>query len=949
MMKQYTSLRIPPDSSRVTHVTAAAMQPNLVSIIILTFNQLKYTKECVESIRKHTPEPHEIIFVDNGSTDVTGKWLKKLVENNSNYRLIANTKNLGFSKGCNQGIEASTGEYILLLNNDVVVTENWLAGMLECIKSAPDIGIVGPMTNNISGPQKVPDAGYSSIDGLSEYAMAFRQKNRHRRIACRRIVGFCMLFKQRLIEEVGSLDESFGSGNFEDDDLCLRVSLAGYRNVMAGDVFIHHYGSRSFMANRIDYGSSLSGNRKIFSEKWRGKEVVQRYGRKLLIENAVVRADEIYRKGDIDKATASMLEAIKQAPDDRSLYFKLAEMLIDGKRYNDALGILEAVPQGDNDVRQLALLGYCEEGLGHNDKAQEYAAHALAIDPSMVLALNVAGVVQFKKGEKVNAEGLFKKAMDSDPGFGESYTNLGSLQWAAGEHTEALNLFERGFILSPTVADVVTAYHSAVAATGSFARAEPVFFDARALHPIDKRIAFFLIAMLIQQEKHDLATREIEQAMIQFGIDDGILNAALQIRAKTGPLEIRPGSTQSSLSICMIVKNEELSLAKCLMSVKPVADEIIVVDTGSADKTKAIASALGAKVFDFPWTNDFSEARNYSLSKASGGWILVLDADELVSPLDHDKLKKLINSKAEKRVAYTMVTRNYTDQAGSRDWSANEGRYIHEEIGRGWIPSPKVRLFANDKRINFVNPVHELVEPTLEKLGIKIKTCDVPVHHYGRLNQDKLIAKGKEYYRLGIAKIEKSKGEGEYNALRELAIQAAEIGEYAEAVNVWEKALELKSNDAVAFMNMGFAFLMMKQYEKAAEHSKKAMDLDPDFREAALNYSAAELIAGDVKKAISTLENILKNNTDYPPAMGRLAAACMIDGRKEEGLRYLDRLITKGFDCSSMMEEQSRAFLSEGRIEQAVLLLQAALEKGLSNISTHALLAECQQKMKCST
>ena len=83
--------------------------------------------------------------------------------------------------------------------------------------------------------------------------------------------------------------------------------------------------------------------------------------------------------------------------------------------------------------------------------------------------------------------------------------------------------------------------------------------------------------------------------------------------------------------------------------------------------------------------------------------------------------------------------------------------------------------------------------------------------------------------------------------------------------------------------------------------------------------------------------------------MGRLAAACMIDGRKEEGLRYLDRLITKGFDCSSMMEEQSRAFLSEGRIEQAVLLLQAALEKGLSNSSTHALLAECQQKMKCST
>ena len=95
----------------------------------------------------------------------------------------------------------------------------------------------------------------------------------------------------------------------------------------------------------------------------------------------------------------------------------------------------------------------------------------------------------------------------------------------------------------------------------------------------------------------------------------------------------------------MILKNEEPNLARCLMSVKPVADEIIVVDTGSTDKTRAIAAALGAKVFDFTWTNNFSETRNYSLSKASGEWILVLDADEIISPLDHDKLKKLLKKK----------------------------------------------------------------------------------------------------------------------------------------------------------------------------------------------------------------------------------------------------------------------------------------------------------------
>jgi len=924
-------------------VPEPASHSGTVSIIILTLNQHKYTKECVESIQKHTPEPHEIIFIDNGSGDGTVKWLRKLAKHNSNYKLVENKKNLGFSKGCNQGIEAATGEFILLLNNDVVVTENWLDGMLECLTSAPHIGIVGPLTNSISGPQKVPFVGYSSMDGLTDYARAFRHKNRHRRIPYRRVVGFCMLFRRQLIEEIGLLDESFGSGNFEDDDFCLRASLAGYRNVIAGDVFIHHYGSRTFVGNRIDYGASLSGNRKVFTEKWSGKDAGERFGKKLIIENAISRADDFYRHGHIENATASMLGAFKHAPDDMCLYLKLAEMLIDAKRYNDALGILESVPQGSADAKQLALLGYCEEALERDEKAQEYAERALAIDPSMPLALNVMGVVAYKKGEQDTAEGIFKKAIDSNPGFGESYTNLGSLKWAAGKHIEALHLFERGFILSPTVGDVVSAYHSAVAETDSFARAEPVFREAKALHPNNKRIAFLMIAVLIKQEKHEQAMQDIEKAMMQFGIDEGILSAALEIRAKTGPLNIRHGSARKSLSVCMIVKNEELNLAKCLMSVKPIADEIIVIDTGSSDKTKVLASALGAKVFDFPWTNDFSEARNYSLSKASGDWILVLDADEVVSPLDHEKLKKVIKNAVGKRVAYTMITRNYTNQPGSKNWTANEGTYFSEEAGKGWVPSPKVRLFANDKRVNFVNPVHELVEPALQKNGIKIKVCDVPVHHYGRLNQDQVITKGKEYYRLGIEKVEKTKGD--YYALKELAIQASEIGEYEEAVNIWKKVIELNSDDASNFMDLGFAHLKLKQYDKAAIYSKMAMGLNPDLREAALNYSAAELIAGDVRIAISTLESILKKHIDYPPAMGRLAAAFLVSGRKEEGFRYLDRLTAAGFDCTSMLEEQSLAFFSEGKIQPAFFLLQAAIEKGIPSDSIHALLAECQQKM----
>ena len=934
-------LGVPDESLTPPSKASKPIQKNLVSIIILTCNQLKYTRECVESIREHTREAHEIIFVDNGSTDGTIQWLRKLAKKSSHCNLIENKKNLGFSKGCNQGIAASSGDSILLLNNDVVVTEDWLSGMLECHNSGSDIGIVGPMTNNISGSQKVPVVDYASTDSLDAYASSFRKKNRFRRIHQRRVVGYCMLFKRRLFEDVGLMDESFGSGNFEDDDFCLRASLAGYRNMIAGDVFIHHYGSRTFIGNKIDYGSSLSGNRKIFTEKWSGKDIAKRFGKKLFIENAVARAEEFHHQGRIEKATASLLEAIRHAPGDRGLYLSLAEMLIDAKRYENARDLLESMPQWGADARQLALLGYCEEALGHDGKAQDYVDQTLAIEPTNTQALNMKGVLAYKKGETGTAGTLFKKAIDVNPSCGESYTNLGSLIWEGGDRAEGFNLFERGFILSAATADVAAAYHSAVADTSQFERAESVFYEAQALFPNNKRITFLLISLLIQQEKNNAAISEVEKAMMRFGVDEGILQAALAIRAKIGQVKVCHGTAQRSISVCMIVKNEELNLSRCLMSVKPVADEIIVVDTGSNDKTKAIASALGAKVFDFPWTNDFSEARNYSLSKASGDWILVLDADEMISPLDHASLKSLVQH-ADKRLAYSMTTRNYTCQVASQNWTANDGRYLQEQAGRGWLPSPKVRLFVNDKRIRFVNAVHELVEPTLKDIGIRITNCNIPVHHYGRLNQDRVVAKGEEYYRLGKKKLLETKGD--YKSMKELAIQASEIGKYSEAIALWENLLELNPWDAVSHLNLGFAHIKLSQYDKGLICSRKAWELEPNSKEAGSNYAGCEMIIGDVKKAIFILDQLLQKNPDYPPAMARLAAAYIIDGQKEPGLRCLERLRQLRYDCAEVFSKHARAFASQKRFEQAIVLLETGSETNSMNSDARSLLAECHRQ-----
>ncbi|MGE5799190.1 MAG: glycosyltransferase, partial [Syntrophaceae bacterium] len=445
---------------------AEKAKESLVSIVILTFNQMNYTKECVESIRKHTPEPHEILFVDNGSTDGTTQWLRKLSRENGRYRLIENKTNLGFAKGCNQGIEAASGEYVLLLNNDTVVTKDWLSGMLETLKSAPDIGIVGPMTNCISGIQKVKKVGYSAIDGLERYARTFREKNRHRRTEARRVVGFCILFKRSLVEAIGPLDESFGTGNFEDDDFCARAAMAGHRNVIAGDVFIHHFGSRSFIGNRIDYGSAMTGNRKIYADKWRSCEQRAEEGRKIRALVAREQAGDRFQRGDIQGAVDLYFAAIRNCPDDRRAYHDLANCLIQVKRYPDALDVLKAIPAGGTGIEEIILEGHCREGLNELEAAESLAAWAFSQYGSTAALLNLKGVLAHRSGNAEEAKDCFREAIRKDPSNGEFYTNLGLLTWADGEREAALDLLERGFVLTPHVEDIASRYHEAAISLG---------------------------------------------------------------------------------------------------------------------------------------------------------------------------------------------------------------------------------------------------------------------------------------------------------------------------------------------------------------------------------------------------------------------------------------------------------------------------------------------------
>ena len=240
-----------------------------VSIIILTYNQLKYTKECLESLYENTKIKFETIIVDNASVDGTREYLQNFANEKKNVKLIFNENNLGFPTAVNQGIKASDGNYIVIANNDIVFTKRWLEGLLKAINKKNYYMIAGPISNLVSGFQIDQNARYKSVEEMKKYADEARIKNKDMFFEFPRVAFLCALIKRELIDKIGGLDERFSPGNFEDDDFCLRAQLAGYKTIIVKDVFIHHYGSKSFTAEGMQkYADRLNKNRQIFVEKW---------------------------------------------------------------------------------------------------------------------------------------------------------------------------------------------------------------------------------------------------------------------------------------------------------------------------------------------------------------------------------------------------------------------------------------------------------------------------------------------------------------------------------------------------------------------------------------------------------------------------------------------------------------------------------------------------------
>ncbi|MGC8640624.1 MAG: glycosyltransferase [Isosphaeraceae bacterium] len=655
------------------------------SIIIPCCNQLEFTRHCLRALFRHTRPAFELIVIDNGSTDGTGAYLAGVQDASGGpVTVISNTRNMGFPAAVNQGLRVARGQYLVLLNNDAVVTDGWLDQLIALVEmkagstteSTEDtererrtegttnltngngregretrIGLVGPMSNYASPPQLVENVPYQDLEEMHAFARGWREEHRGQWFTVGKLSGFCLLMKRAVYETIGGLDERFGLRFFDDDDLAIRVRRAGFEMAVAHDLFIHHFGSRTFQGSGIDAERLLQENGRKFAEKW----------------------------------------------------------------------------------------GMATEG-----------------------------------------RAVRLRAWDGQP------------RLTSRQNEPQMNTDEHGWDSETRAGDAAPALHAA-------------------------------------------------------GPDS--LSDPCSIRVSSVARESSTGKAKVSLT--MIVRDEENTLPACLNSARGLFDEVVVVDTGSQDRTREIAGEFGARVFDFVWVDDFAAARNAALARATGDYAFWLDADDVIDPPEREKLQRLLESLQSSQgdggrcPPYGYVLRCSCDPGPNGDG----GQTVVDHI----------RLFPLREDVRWSYRVHEQILPALRRVNVPVKWTDITIRHTGYT--DRALRERKLQRDSKILEGELSERPGDPFTLFNLGSIAVERQDWSRALDYLRRSLSGSApTDSITrklFALIARCHQMLGDLPGALAVCAEGLSFDPDDAELLFRKAITHRRAGQPVEAEATFRRIL--------------------------------------------------------------------------------------------
>jgi len=430
------------------------------------------------------------------------------------------------------------------------------------------------------------------------------------------------------------------------------------------------------------------------------------------------------------------------------------------------------------------------------------------------------------------------------------------------------------------------------------------------------------------------------------------------------------------LSLAMIAKNEAGFIGHCLASVHGLVDEMILVDTGSSDATVEIARQHGADVSHFPWGDDFSAARNRSLERCTGDWILILDADEAIDVLDHDVIRQACGD--PHAGAFRLILRNYLPSAtqSTLDEPAqpNTSRYAEGRAHSHYSDFRGLRLCRRLPGLRFEGRIHELLDPYFMGRNLSIVNLDAVIHHFGKLMKDREARKGRYYFDLAVedARRDPANHQFHFNIVQQglmvhewaAVLEAAEtylklqtwtphivllgagialhgLGRHEESLAYLDRLLKMAPNHAMALTQRGISLALLGRADQARASFRKAIKAKPGFMMPFLNLMELECGVGNAKAALAAIKEGL--------------ALCPTDALLLQGKVKLDLMLK---DVGQAVEDARRALaccpaegeglwhrlvaLSEqqqGNTGRAVEILKAGLEAYPEDAELRRLLA----------
>lgn len=687
--------------------------PPKYSIIIVNVNGLMHTMKCVDSIYAFTQD-FELIVVDGASTDGSVEYLDHLALTKKNIKIINCKKLYNFAINNNLGLKLATGDFIVFLNNDTMVSPDWLVKMESHFINVPldNIGAVGPVCNNSNGKQSV---------GIQE-PLRWYDEHRGQWTMTGVLFGWCMMFRKPVLDLIGGFDERFENGH-EDNDLCLRAQLAGYKLVIAVDIYIYHEGQatlRKFM-DKDKYMEQGLTNREAYYNKYYDHE---KKHKKLVA---------VYRTNYGQHFEESLTQTSKFA-DHIIIHFcrapgeiNLDDIQLKREEYVNLLRskfpkiykveFYDGIFQEDYERNWLL-----QEALDLQQRG--LADWCISIDDDEIYEDKFISRVQAMmnpRNPEVFAYGMNWRTIWK--------TELG-VEYYRADDTFGQFINHRFFRLIP--GQVINSHgHPEGHHCGSAPHLAPEnvkWTNIRVRHlgydtpeQRQKKFEFY-------QKNDNFKTRA------DIGHDD-----YSHLIDKNVNYQIY--DPKHSISFVCMVKNEEAMILNMLEGIVDLVDEFVIVDTGSTDKTISIIEsfakhcAIPVKLLSYPWEDNYSTPRNFGKMNATGKWILCMDADERF--MQHDMVKVFNFTERDIEFLVFHVINFMEEQVKGK-----EPLYASTE---------SIRMYRNYPDVYYTGIVHETLDDCMGYLNSRRRinvqrVTGLYLYHYGYLKTKPQLRKKLDMY-----------------------------------------------------------------------------------------------------------------------------------------------------------------------------------------------------------